>query len=103
VTIDSATDSQIGRELERAPVPVAGPVRAIEARLRLLPALPMSRTAVVAAAGGFLAGAAALAAVRRAARTHKRLRRRGRRRDELPVRSVVASRSFLVDVHLLGR
>lgn len=62
-------------------------------------------TAVVAAAGGVLAGAATVAAVRAVgsvgSRTKGRTPRRfGRRRDR---RDVVASRSFLVDVHLLGR
>lgn len=58
------------------------------------------RTAALAAAGGVLAGAATVAAVRAVGsgkRSGKRLGRR-RRRD-----NVVASRSFLVDVHLLGR
>ena len=61
------------------------------------------RTAAIAAAGGLVAGAATVAAVARASRG---------RRAEAPARSaragagaagnVVASRSFLVDVHLLG-
>ena len=62
------------------------------------------RTAAIAAAGGVLAGAATVAAVRAVSsvagsktRTPRRL---GRRRDR---QNVVASRSFLVDVHLLGR
>lgn len=59
------------------------------------------RTAALAAAGGLVAGAATVAVVRAsrgggARRTAKRSRRR-----ERPVK-VVASRSFLVDVHLLG-
>jgi hypothetical protein len=62
-------------------------------------------TAVVAAAGGVLAGAATVAAVRAVGAVGSRGRPRtprrfGRRRDR---RDVVASRSFLVDVHLLGR
>lgn len=67
-----------------------------------------ARTAVIAAAGGVLAGAATVAAVRAvgAAGSRKGSRRRlSRRREgarERPV-NVVASRSFLVDVHLLGR
>jgi len=60
------------------------------------------RTAAIAAAGGVLAGAATVAAVRAVGaassrRSSKRLSRRARRDN------VVASRSFLVDVHLLGR
>jgi hypothetical protein len=87
-------------ELEPASVPAAGPVRALELRRRLLPALPTS-SALVAASGGFLAGIVALATLR-AVRT-RRLLRRGRSRREVLTRSVVAKRSFLVDVHLLGR
>ena len=62
-----------------------------------------ARSAVVAAAGGVLAGAATVAAVRAVTavagrkRTARRLGRRERHNN------VVASRSFLVDVHLLGR
>lgn len=62
-----------------------------------------ARSAVVAAAGGVLAGAATVAAVRAVSavasrkRTPRRLGRRERHNN------VVASRSFLVDVHLLGR
>ena len=53
----------------------------------------------VAAAGGAVAGVAVVA-VARAARSPRRPPRRGlfRRREK-----VVASRSFLVDVHVLGR
>lgn len=60
------------------------------------------RTAALAAAGGLVAGAATVAVVRatRPSSSRKRLARR-RRERELPAR-VIASRSFLVDVHLLG-
>jgi hypothetical protein len=53
----------------------------------------------VAATAGAAAGVAAVA-IARAARTERRPPRRGllRRREK-----VVASRSFLVDVHILGR
>jgi hypothetical protein len=63
------------------------------------------RTAAIAAAGGVLAGAATVAAVRAVGavggrkRSSRRLSRRGATRPS----NVVASRSFLVDVHLLGR
>jgi hypothetical protein len=61
-----------------------------------------ARSAVVAAAGGVLAGAATVAAVRAvtAVAGRKRTPRRLSRRERS---NVVASRSFLVDVHLLGR
>ena len=62
------------------------------------------RTAAIAAAGGVLAGAATVAAVRAVTAVgsskSRSPRRLGRRRDRP---NVVASRSFLVDVHLLGR
>lgn len=65
---------------------------------------PEVRTAALAAAGGVLAGAAAVAAVRvvgsAATKAKPRLRPSARRAER---RNVVASRSFLVDVHLLGR
>ena len=62
------------------------------------------RTAAIAAAGGVLAGAATVAAVRAvgAVSSRKGPGRRLSRRRERPA-NVVASRSFLVDVHLLGR
>jgi hypothetical protein len=61
-----------------------------------------ARTAVMAAAGGVLAGAVTVAAVRAvgAVAGRKRAPRRLARRERP---NVVASRSFLVDVHLLGR
>jgi hypothetical protein len=63
-----------------------------------------ARTAAIAAAGGVLAGAATVAAVRAvgAVTSRKASSRRLLRRREAPAK-VVASRSFLVDVHLLGR
>jgi hypothetical protein len=63
-----------------------------------------ARTVAIAAAGGIVAGAATVAVAKAAARVAtpaKRSRKGGlRRRDD---REVLASRSFLVDVHLLGR
>jgi hypothetical protein len=58
--------------------------------------LPAAQAAVVAATG-FVAGAATLAVFRR--RSTRRALKRGSK-DRLPI---VASRSFLVDVHLIGR
>jgi hypothetical protein len=58
-----------------------------------------ARTAAVAAVGGVLAGAATVATVRAVAKKSPgRLLPRRKRQPK-----VVASRSFLVDVHLLGR
>jgi hypothetical protein len=85
------------------------PTRALERRQTPEDTLPVLRgevkTAAIAAAGGALAGAATVAAVRAVSAVGSRGRggslRRSRRRDR-PA-NVVASRSFLVDVHLLGR
>jgi hypothetical protein len=62
------------------------------------------RTAAIVAAGGVLAGAATVAAVRAVGAVGSRrsgARKLSRRRERS--NNVVASRSFLVDVHLLGR
>ena len=80
-------------------VPVLSDVRAIEPVAAVsLPAVQ----AAAAAATGFVAGVAALVLVRRrSARRLARARRRRRRgSDGLPI---VASRSFLVDVHLIAK
>ncbi len=61
-----------------------------------------ARTAAVAAVGGVLVGAATVAVVRAVGAAAKRSPGRllpGRKRQP----KVVASRSFLVDVHLLGK
>ena len=85
----------------------AEPVRALPLPYEE-PAYPVLRedvkTAALAAAGGVLAGAATVAAVRAVTAVGGRTRstRRLARRRERPS-NVVASRSFLVDVHLLGR
>ncbi len=75
------------------PLPARAPGRTIEIWGRQVGPL------AVAAAGGAAAGVVVLA-VARAARSSRRPPRRGlfRRREK-----VVASRSFLVDVHILGR
>jgi hypothetical protein len=75
------------------PLPVRAESRTIEVWGREVPL-------VVAAAGGAAAGVAVVAIARSAARAPRRPPRRGlfRRREK-----VVASRSFLVDVHVLGR
>jgi hypothetical protein len=83
------------------------PTRALDSYSE--PGLPVLRTevrtAALAAAGGALAGAVTVAAVRAVGAAGSRgrsSRRLSRRRSERP-NNVVASRSFLVDVHLLGR
>jgi hypothetical protein len=81
--------------------PTARPLPArYEERSEVTVWTPEVKTAALAAAGGIVAGAATVAVVRAAGRTAspKRRGRRGLRRDQ----NIVASRSFLVDVHLLG-
>ncbi len=75
------------------PLPVRAETRTIELWGHEVPV-------VVAAAGGAAAGVAVVAIARAASRAPRRPPRRGlfRRREK-----VVASRSFLVDVHVLGR
>jgi hypothetical protein len=93
-------DPSTNGELAHAPVPVSGPVRALERRgPATLATRPPSALAVTA--GGLLA-AVALAALR-AMRARRALKRRRPRRRELVGGRVVARRSFLVDVHLLDR
>jgi hypothetical protein len=79
-------------------------VRVVEREAPNSLALREARTAAIAAVGGVLAGAATVAAVRAVSATASR--GNGSRgllsRRERPAK-VVASRSFLVDVHLLGR
>lgn len=102
-------DGEIVAEEDAGPRDATDPVRPLptayeEPGRSALPVLrPEVRTAVVAAAGGVLAGAATVAAVRAVAAVGSKPRsprRVGRRRDRP---NIVASRSFLVDVHLLGR
>lgn len=82
-------------------------VRAIEPFRGTSPALRTEvRTAAIAAAGGALAGAVTVAAVRAVAAVgsgSRRATRRAQRRKADRPANVIASRSFLVDVHLLGR
>jgi hypothetical protein len=103
-------DGEVIAEEDAGPQDATDPVRPLPAGYEggsgsALPVLRQEvRTAAIAAAGGVLAGAATVAAVRAVssaagkARAPRRLG--GRRRDR---QNVVASRSFLVDVHLLGR
>ena len=93
-----AVETQNG-QLDHPPVPVAEPVRPIAARSRVMVALPLPKSPVTAAAGGLTAGALFVTLVRVLSR--RGLPRPGRRRKVQ--RNVVASRSFLVDVHMLGR
>jgi hypothetical protein len=66
----------------------------------LLPATVPTRQAAALAATGFVAGAATVAVV---SRRRSRVPRRRRRRAKNGLGEIVASNSFLVDVHLLRR
>jgi hypothetical protein len=74
-------------------------VRVVERKAPNALALREARTVAMAAVGGVLAGAATVATVRAVARKSSRGLLPGRKRQP----KVVASRSFLVDVHLLGK
>lgn len=90
--------------------PSQGEVRHLPVLARAPDARPLERhglaalpAPVVAATGGFIAGVAAfvlMRVLRRPQPTARLLGRRARRRQE---REIAASRSFLVDVHLLKR
>ena len=87
--------------LRHAPVPVARPARALEQPRKLVLALPIPRGPIAVAAGSVTLSAV-LVGLTRALRRRRRARLGRRGRKELR-RSVVGTRSFLVDVHLLGR
>jgi hypothetical protein len=74
-------------------LPVVAGSRTIEPARPLVPA----RQAAALAATGFVAGAATVAVV------HRRRNRVSRRRRKSSLGEIVASNSFLVDVHLLKR
>jgi len=106
---DLEVDGEIVAEEDASPRDATEPVRTLPAPYEEpsspLPVLRAEvRTAAIAAAGGVLAGAATVAAVRAVSAVGSKSRsprRSGRRRNDRA--NVVASRSFLVDVHLLGR
>jgi hypothetical protein len=100
-------DGEVLAEEDAAPGAAEQPTRALEAYRE--PGSPVLRaevrTAAIAAAGGALAGAVTVAAVRAVSAVGSRgssSRRLSRRKADRPA-NVLASRSFLVDVHLLGR
>jgi hypothetical protein len=104
---DLEVEGEVLAEEDAAVTDADQPVRALPLRYEESAALALRgevRTAALAAAGGALAGAATVAAVRvvGAVGSRKRSPKRLSRRRERPA-NVVASRSFLVDVHLLGR
>jgi len=77
-------------------LPVIAGEQGVEARAR---SLPPARQAAALAATGFVAGAATVAVVQ-----HRRARVSPRkRRGKSKLGEIVASNSFLVDVHLIRR
>jgi hypothetical protein len=93
--LDGQVEPYTGEEL-----PVVADVRTLEP---VRPAASPAVQAAAVAATGFVAGAATVAIVRRRARrAHQPARRRTRDRVA-EIGEVVASRSFLVDIHLLNR
>jgi hypothetical protein len=101
-------DGEVIAEEDAGPRDATDPVRPLPASYEAQPGTslvlrPEVRTAALAAAGGVLAGAATVAAVRAVTGAASKVRpgrHLPRRRER---QNVVASRSFLVDVHLLGR
>jgi len=100
------TPSPQSQELDALPVLAeARPIESPDAGRALAPIQSTAVQAAAVAATGFVAGAATAAVLRRrrsrrAARRAQPQRRPARRAGELA--QVVASRSFLIDVHLLG-
>ena len=87
--------------LRHPPAPVAQPGRALQHPRKLVLTLPLPRGNVAVAAGGVTVSAVVVGLARVVFR--RRRARLGRRRRKELRRSVVGTRSFLVDVHLLGR
>jgi hypothetical protein len=77
-------------------------VRALERRRSFLPAIRLPRGPAALAAGGVASVLAVLTL--RVLRGRRRTTAVGRgRRRKAPSRNIVGTRSFLVDVHVLGR
>lgn len=90
-------------EGDETEIPTARPLPArVETQAELSAWKGEARTAAIAAAGGLVAGAATVA-LARATRggSSKRPAKRGRAKERQV--KVLASRSFMVDVHLLDR
>ncbi|HEY4098161.1 MAG TPA: hypothetical protein VGM33_21740 [Baekduia sp.] len=101
--MDSAADE--AEVVDALPVPEGAPPADVPApapvpRTGLVSAGPVARQAAAVAVTGFAAGAATVAVVRRH-RAKKAVRQR--RKARKAIGEVRASRSFLVDIHLLNR
>jgi hypothetical protein len=95
--VEGQVEPYAGEELVVAEVRTLEPVR---------PAASPAVQAAAVAATGFVAGAATVAIARRRARraqAPRPARRRRQRSRVAEIGEVVASRSFLVDIHLLNR
>ncbi len=94
--IEEAGAEAVGEAAEARPLPAkvsrrdVGPSREVG-------------TVAIAAAGGLVAGAATVVAMRAAKSVAQPKRKSVRRRAKDAMPGVVASRSFLIDVHLLDR
>jgi hypothetical protein len=103
---DLETGADEAEVVDALPVPEGAPAGEVPApaptapRGGLVTAGPVAVQAAAMAVTGFAAGAATVAVVRRR-RARKALR--GRRKDRKALGEVRASRSFLVDIHLLNR
>lgn len=97
VITDATVEAEEEQEETVDGLPVLAEVRTID---RVAPVALPAVQAAAAAATGFVAGAATLALVKR--RSARKLARNTRRRpvDVLPI---VGSRTFIVDVHLVGK
>jgi hypothetical protein len=94
--VDGQAEPYAGDDL-----PVVAEVRTLEP---VRPAASPAVQAAAVAATGFVAGAATVAIARRRARRAAAPARRRRTRSKVAeIGEVVASRSFLVDIHLLNR
>jgi hypothetical protein len=102
-TSDDAADAEeVVEVLDGLPV-LADQPRVVDAVADTAPLVP-ARQAAALAATGFLTGAATVAVIhRRRAKVAPRRARKAKKKGRLPFGEVVASNSFLVDVHLLRR
>jgi hypothetical protein len=88
-------------EAHEIPAPAPAAPAGSEPGRNLVVAAPVAVQAAAVAVTGFAAGAATVAVVRRA-RSRKQVRRR-RKDQRKALGEIRASRSFLVDIHLLDR
>lgn len=88
-------------EAHEIPAPAAPVAADSEPGRSLVVGAPVAVQAAAVAVTGFAAGAATVAVVRRA-RSRKQVRRLRRKDQRSTLGEIRATRSFLVDIHLLG-